>query len=178
MSKNLLFLTGKLAEKSLHKVLAEVQSNPKTPPFKYRVHQIGVSVAALMTPDLIARRLKDGMPAFGTCAGLILLARDVPDGRPDQENFGELDLTVRRNAYGRQLDSFEADLDVPALGGERFPAVFIRAPLIERAGPSVEVLACHDGHPVLVRHDHVWAAAFHPELSGDARLHALFLEEV
>jgi pyridoxal 5'-phosphate synthase pdxT subunit len=126
----------------------------------------------------IARRLKDGMPAFGTCAGLILLARDVLDGRPDQENFGELDLTVRRNAYGRQLDSFEADLDVPALGGERFPAVFIRAPLIERAGPSVEVLACHDGHPVLVRHDHVWAAAFHPELSGDARLHALFLEEV
>jgi pyridoxal 5'-phosphate synthase pdxT subunit len=128
--------------------------------------------------DAVAGRLRDGMPAFGTCAGMILLARDVLDGRPDQRSFGAIDLAVRRNAFGRQVDSFEADLDVDGLGGGLFPAVFIRAPYVEGAGDDVEVLARVDGHPVLCRQGAVLAAAFHPELSGDLRLHELFLREV
>jgi 5'-phosphate synthase pdxT subunit len=125
--------------------------------------------------DVVAERLREGMPAFGTCAGMILLARHVLDGRADQRSFGAIDLAVRRNAFGRQVDSFEADLDVEGLGGGRFPAVFIRAPYVERAGDDVEVLARVDGHPVLCRQGAVLAAAFHPELSGDLRLHQLFL---
>jgi pyridoxal 5'-phosphate synthase pdxT subunit len=125
--------------------------------------------------DAVAERLADGMPAFGTCAGMILLASEVLDGRPDQRSFGAIDLAVRRNAFGRQVDSFEADLDVEGLAGGRFPAVFIRAPYVERAGDRVEVLARVDGHPVLCRQGAVLTAAFHPELSGDLRLHQLFL---
>jgi pyridoxal 5'-phosphate synthase pdxT subunit len=125
--------------------------------------------------DVVAERLREGMPAFGTCAGMILLARHVLDGRADQRSFGAIDLAVRRNAFGRQVDSFEADLDVEGLGGGLFPAVFIRAPYVERAGDDVEVLARVDGHPVLCRQGAVLAAAFHPELSGDLRLHQLFL---
>src|SRR5688500_17413292 len=98
----------------------------------------------------VAERLADGMSAFGTCAGMILLASDVLDGRPDQRSFGVIDLAVRRNAFGRQVDSFEADLDVDGLD-EPFHAVFIRAPGVERAGDGVEVLAEVDGHPVLCR---------------------------
>jgi len=126
----------------------------------------------------LAARLRDGMPAFGTCAGMILLARDVVDGRPDQESFSAIDISVKRNAYGRQRDSFEADLDIPALAGGRFRGVFIRAPRIEIAGDSVEVLASHDGHPVLAREGPTWVASFHPELSGDLRLHKWFVDEV
>ncbi|MBV8297676.1 MAG: pyridoxal 5'-phosphate synthase glutaminase subunit PdxT, partial [Acidimicrobiia bacterium] len=126
--------------------------------------------------DAVAARLADGMPAFGTCAGMILLASEVLDGRVDQRSFGVIDLAVRRNAFGRQVDSFETDLEVEGLG--RVPAVFIRAPYVERAGDGVEVLARVDGHPVMCRQGHVLAAAFHPELSGDLRLHELFLREV
>jgi 5'-phosphate synthase pdxT subunit len=127
--------------------------------------------------DPLAARLADGLPVFGTCAGMILLAADVLDGRPDQRTFGAIDVVVRRNAYGRQVDSFEADLDVAGLV-DPFHAVFIRAPGVEQAGEGVEVLAEHEGRPVLARQGVVTVASFHPELSGDARLHRRFLEEV
>ena len=125
--------------------------------------------------DPVAARLREGVPALGTCAGLILLATDVLDGRPDQRSFGVLDVAVRRNAYGRQVDSFEADVDVDGLAGGRFHAVFIRAPVVERVGEDVDVLATTEDRPVLVRHGPVLAAAFHPELSDDLRIHELFL---
>lgn len=121
--------------------------------------------------------LADGLPVFGTCAGMILLARDVVDGRPDQESFGAIDIAVRRNAYGRQRDSFETHLAVDGLAGGPFPGVFIRAPRIESVGERVEVLARHDDVPVLARQGPVFVASFHPELSGDLRLHELFLTE-
>jgi 5'-phosphate synthase pdxT subunit len=128
--------------------------------------------------DAIDARIDDGLPVFGTCAGLILLAREIHDGRPDQRSFGALDVTVQRNGYGRQLDSFETELDVAGLEGEPFHGVFIRAPRVEAAGPAVEVLAEHRGDPVLVRQGPVMAAAFHPELAPDHRLHARFVELV
>jgi 5'-phosphate synthase pdxT subunit len=128
----------------------------------------------------LAARLADGLPVFGTCAAMILLAKDVSDGRPDQEPFGVVDITVRRNAYGRQRDSFETSLDmsgldVGGLAGGPFPGVFIRAPRIERVGAAVEVLAEHRGHAVLARQGAAVVASFHPELSGDLRLHEWFL---
>ena len=125
----------------------------------------------------IGQRLDDGMPAFGTCAGMILLASEVADGRPDQKSFGAIDIAVRRNGYGRQLDSFETDLDIEGLDSP-VHAVFIRAPLVTRAGARVEVLAAHDGAPVVCRQGPILVSAFHPELSGDGRLHQLFLEGV
>ena len=127
--------------------------------------------------DEIKARISDGLPVFGTCAGMILLATEVLDGRPDQRSFGALDATVRRNGYGRQVDSFETDLDVDGLTAP-FHGVFIRAPRVESIGPAVEVLATHDDDPVLVRQGRVMAAAFHPELTPDGRLHARFLELV
>ena len=123
-------------------------------------------------------RLAAGMPAFGTCAGLILLARTVSDGRPDQRSFGALDVAVLRNGYGRQRESFELPLTVDALGDPAFPGVFIRAPRITAYDETVTVLASVDGDPVLVCQGPVLAAAFHPELAGDLRLHQLFLERV
>jgi len=122
----------------------------------------------------LADRLTGGMPTFGTCAGMILLARQVLDGRPDQRSYDAIDVTVRRNAFGRQVDSFEADLDVQGLD-DPFHAVFIRAPFVEQVGPDVEVLATVDGHPVLCRQGPVLVSAFHPELTQDRRLHRLFL---
>jgi 5'-phosphate synthase pdxT subunit len=122
--------------------------------------------------------LRDGLPALGTCAGLILVATEVLDGRADQVPLGVLDVTVRRNAYGRQRDSFEADLEVEGLAGPSFPGVFIRAPVIDRVGSEVEVLAEYDGEPVLVRDGVVWGSTFHPELSGDLRVHQQFLQEI
>ncbi|HET7291144.1 MAG TPA: pyridoxal 5'-phosphate synthase glutaminase subunit PdxT [Vicinamibacteria bacterium] len=113
-----------------------------------------------------------GAALLGTCAGAILLAREV---RPAQASLGLVDVTIERNAYGRQVDSFEARLDAPALGGG-LRAVFIRAPRIRGAGPGVEVLARLDGEPVLVRQGRVLAATFHPELADDTRLHAAFAE--
>jgi 5'-phosphate synthase pdxT subunit len=129
--------------------------------------------------DPLAERLADGLPTLGTCAGMILLGAEVLDGRPDQRCFRAIDVTVRRNAFGRQVDSFEADLplaDDP--DGPPFHAVFIRAPVVERAGADVEVLASVDGRPVLCRQGPVTVAAFHPELSADLRIHHRFLEEI
>jgi 5'-phosphate synthase pdxT subunit len=151
--------------------------------------------------DPIAERIEGGMPVFGTCAGMILLADKILDGRDDQRHFGVLDITVRRNGYGRQVDSFEADLELfggaessglggaqnaglggaqnAGLGGaqksRRFHGVFIRAPRVEAVGPDVEVLASFDGDPVLVRQGRLLAACFHPELTDDVALHQLFL---
>jgi 5'-phosphate synthase pdxT subunit len=125
----------------------------------------------------LTRRLAGGMPALGTCAGMILLASRVLDGRDDQHSFGAIDIDVRRNAFGRQVDSFETDLEVVGLD-RPMHAVFIRAPQVERAGHTVEVLASVDDHPVLVRQGVVMASAFHPELSDDVRLHEMFLSTV
>ena len=126
----------------------------------------------------LAERLADGLPALGTCAGMILLAAEVLDGRPDQASFGAIDVTVRRNAFGRQNESFEADLDVAGLPGGRLHAVFIRAPAVERVGSGVEVLASVGGRPVLCRQGPVTVCSFHPELGDDLRLHQRFLEEI
>lgn len=130
--------------------------------------------------DELAGRLDDGLPVFGTCAGMILLATDVLDGRPDQRSFGVIDIGVQRNGYGRQLDSFETELTVPELGpGEpTFHGVFIRAPKVVRVGEGVDVLASHAGVPVLLRAGPVTVASFHPELAGDHRLHAQFLRHL
>jgi 5'-phosphate synthase pdxT subunit len=125
--------------------------------------------------DEIKALVSDGLPVFGTCAGMILLATEVLDGRPDQRTFGALDATVRRNGYGRQLDSFETDLDVAGLD-RPFHGVFIRAPRVEAVGPAVEVLATHQDEAVLLRQGRVMAASFHPELTVDGRLHARFVE--
>ncbi|MBX3313535.1 MAG: pyridoxal 5'-phosphate synthase glutaminase subunit PdxT [Actinobacteria bacterium] len=122
----------------------------------------------------LAARLADGLPVLGTCAGMIVLASEVLDGRADQRAYGAIDLTVRRNAFGRQVDSFEADLDVTGLD-DPYHAVFIRAPFVEAVGDGVEVLASVDGHPVLCRQGPVLVSAFHPELTDDLRLHELFL---
>jgi 5'-phosphate synthase pdxT subunit len=128
----------------------------------------------------LQERLGAGMPAFGTCAGMILLADDIEGGRPDQHQLGAIDITVRRNAFGRQIQSFETELDVVGLD-RPFHAVFIRAPAVERVGADVEVLAevqVDEGprRAVLCRQGPILVAAFHPELSGDPRLHELFLE--
>ena len=125
--------------------------------------------------DPIADRIAAGMPVFGTCAGMILLATEIIDGRPDQRSFGAIDITVQRNGYGRQLDSFETELHVPGVSGGPFHGVFIRAPKVVRVGADVEVLAAHDGVPVLLRRGPITVASFHPELAGDHRLHAQFL---
>ena len=125
----------------------------------------------------LAERLAGGMGVLGTCAGLLLLATEITDGRDDQRCFGALDISARRNAYGPQTESFEAPLPVAVLGPEPMTAIFIRSPIVERTGPDVEVLAGLDGHPVLCRQGNVWGCTFHPELSGDLRLHRLFCEE-
>jgi 5'-phosphate synthase pdxT subunit len=128
----------------------------------------------LMEP--IRARARDGMPILGTCTGLILLAREIEGS--DQPRLGLLDVTVRRNAYGRQLDSFETDLYVPALGSEPVRAVFIRAPIVTRTGPEVEVLAETGGCPILVRQGGLIGASFHPEMAGEDRVHRLLLEQL
>jgi pyridoxal 5'-phosphate synthase pdxT subunit len=125
----------------------------------------------------LAARIADGLPVLGTCAGMILLARELLDGRPDQRTFGAIDLVVRRNGFGRQVDSFETDLRVATLEGPPLHAVFIRAPYVEQVGPDVEVLATTAGRPVLCRQGRVTAAAFHPELAGDGRLHETLLRD-
>lgn len=128
--------------------------------------------------DPLAERLTSGLPVLGTCAGMILLGTEIRGGRSDQRCFGAIDVVVQRNAFGRQVDSFEADLDVAGLSGGRFRAVFIRAPVVEEVGEGVEVLATVDGRPVLCRQGPVMVASFHPELSGDLRLHHLFLHQI
>jgi len=127
--------------------------------------------------DPLADRLDDGMAVLGTCAGLILLSSDIEDGRADQRSFGRLDLAVQRNGYGRQIESFETDLET-TVPDEPVHAVFIRAPRIVRAGESVEVLAHARGDAVLVRSGNALGASFHPELATDTRIHRLFLDSV
>ena len=136
------------------------------------------TMARLMEPRLaegIRRRVGAGMPLLGTCAGMILMANEILDGLPDQKPLGLMDLAVRRNAYGRQLDSFEAEVDAPTLGGPG-PAVFIRAPQVTRSGPEVEIIASHRGTPVALRQGRRLALAFHPELTSDHRWHQYFLD--
>jgi 5'-phosphate synthase pdxT subunit len=128
--------------------------------------------------DPLADALAGGLPALGTCAGMILLATDVTDGRDDQRSFAAIDIGVRRNAFGRQNDSFEADLDVAGIAGGPMHAVFIRAPVVDRVGDGVEVLASVDAGPVVCRSGAIMVCSFHPELGEDRRLHATFLEGV
>ncbi len=127
--------------------------------------------------------LRDGLPAYGSCAGMIMLADRLEDAPPDQQTFGGMDITVRRNAFGRQTESFEADLEAGWLGGPAFRAVFIRAPEVVEAGPAVQVLAAvprPDGseHVVAVRQGLLMATSFHPEVGGDPRVHRWFVDLV
>lgn len=124
----------------------------------------------------IVRRVKAGMPLWGTCMGMIVVAHDVVEMQ--QPTLDLIDISVRRNAFGRQNDSAEVQLPVAVLGEQPFPAVFIRAPWIERIGPRVELLAQRDGHGVMVRENNVLGTSFHPELTGDARVHRYFLDMV
>ena len=127
--------------------------------------------------DVLTQRIADGLPTLGTCAGLILLAKRVLDARPDQVSCSVLDVTVRRNGYGRQIDSFEADIAITGLETP-LTAVFIRAPIIEEVGSGVEILAMHNCAPVAVASQNVIAASFHPELTSDVRFHELFLHMI
>ncbi len=125
--------------------------------------------------DPLAERARSGLPLYGTCAGLILMANEIVGDDPAPHRLELLDVAVRRNGYGRQVDSFEADLDLDE-AAEPFRAVFIRAPLIERAGSDVEVLATCDDRPVLVRQGNLLGSTFHPEMSGDGRVHRAFVD--
>jgi 5'-phosphate synthase pdxT subunit len=122
----------------------------------------------------IKKKIENGLPVYGSCAGMILLADRILDGAPDQETFGGINMTVRRNAFGRQVDSFEDDIEVAKVG--KFHAVFIRAPWVEEVGPEVEVLAMSHNHPVVVRQGNLFATAFHPELTHDSQIHRYFVD--
>ncbi|MCW4353257.1 pyridoxal 5'-phosphate synthase glutaminase subunit PdxT [Hoyosella sp. YIM 151337] len=140
-----------------------------------------LTVFDLLEP--LRARLKDGLPALGSCAGMIMLASEILDTRPDAQHLDALDITVRRNAFGRQVDSFEEDIHVDGIDGGPVRAVFIRAPWVERAGPNVEVLARVEAGPaqgriVAVREGAVLATSFHPEVTGDRRIHELFVKMV
>ncbi|GAB3610770.1 pyridoxal 5'-phosphate synthase glutaminase subunit PdxT [Humibacter ginsengiterrae] len=127
----------------------------------------------------LRRRITDGMPVYGTCAGLIMLADRVLDASPGQQTLGGLNITARRNAFGSQLESFEADLTVSTLGDQPMHAVFIRAPIVEKAGNDVTVLAAlDDGRVVAVEQGNLLGTAFHPEMAGDTRFHQRFLERL
>ncbi|MFH8982656.1 pyridoxal 5'-phosphate synthase glutaminase subunit PdxT [Streptomyces varsoviensis] len=123
-------------------------------------------------------RVRAGLPVYGSCAGMIMVADKLLDGREDQETLGGIDMIVRRNAFGRQNESFEAAVEVAGVSGGPVEGVFIRAPWVESTGAGVEVLAVHDGHTVAVRQGRVLATSFHPELTGDHRVHALFVDMV
>ncbi|MGW7088031.1 pyridoxal 5'-phosphate synthase glutaminase subunit PdxT [Streptomyces sp. NPDC054871] len=120
-------------------------------------------------------RVRAGMPVYGTCAGMIMLADKILDPRSEQETFGGIDMIVRRNAFGRQNESFEAAVDIAGIDGDPVEGVFIRAPWVESVGARVEVLAEHEGHIVAVRQGNAIATSFHPELTGDHRVHELFV---
>jgi 5'-phosphate synthase pdxT subunit len=131
----------------------------------------------------IKKRIASGMPTYGSCAGMIMLADHIVAAKDGQETFGGIDITVRRNAFGRQVDSFENDILAPAISGSPIRAVFIRAPWVEKVGKNVEVLASYEGsdgvaHAVAVRQDHLLATAFHPEITDDYSVHRYFLEKV
>ncbi len=125
--------------------------------------------------DLIKRRIAEGMPVYGSCAGMILLADRVIDGVEGQKTFGGINMTVRRNAFGRQVDSFEGEIE---FAGNSVNGVFIRAPWVEDVGSGVEVLAVSNGHPVAVRQGKLLATSFHPELTGDLTVHQYFFDEI
>jgi 5'-phosphate synthase pdxT subunit len=132
---------------------------------------------SLSTP--IKKAIADGLPVFGTCAGLILLANEIVDGIPGQNGFGGLDISVRRNAFGNQLDSFETQLNFDGIKGDPVQAAFIRAPIVERVGKGVQVLSKLDDETIVaVRSGNILGIAFHPEISGEQRVHRLFLEMV
>lgn len=137
---------------------------------------IGKLLAGFALTEPVRRFGAEGRPVFGTCAGMVLLAKDIEGS--GQTRLGLMDITVRRNAFGRQVDSFEAGIDVPVLGPEPVRGVFIRAPQVTAAGPGVETLAVFDGRIVLVRQGTLLAGAFHPELTADTRLHRYFLDFV
>lgn len=126
--------------------------------------------------DLIKSKISSGLPVYGSCAGLILLADRILDGVEGQETFGGLDITARRNAFGRQVDSFEGEIEFDGLG--KLNGVFIRAPWVEEVGAGVEVLATSHGHPVAVRQGSILATSFHPELTNDYAVHRFFIEEL
>ncbi|MEY3115303.1 MAG: pyridoxal 5'-phosphate synthase glutaminase subunit PdxT [Candidatus Nanopelagicaceae bacterium] len=128
--------------------------------------------------ETLQERIRTGMPVYGSCAGLILLADRVLDAIVGQESFGGLNVTARRNAFGRQVDSFESDIEFKGITGPKFRAIFIRAPWIEDCGEGVEVLAQIDGHPVAVRSKNLLATSFHPELTSDNRIHRYFVETI
>jgi 5'-phosphate synthase pdxT subunit len=126
----------------------------------------------------LRERVRAGMPVYGTCAGMILLAEKILDPRSGQETVGGIDMIVRRNAFGRQNESFEAAVEVDGIDGGPVEGVFIRAPWVESVGAEAEVIAEHGGHIVAVRQRNVLATSFHPELTGDHRVHALFVDMV
>jgi pyridoxal 5'-phosphate synthase pdxT subunit len=128
--------------------------------------------------DLIKSRIAQGMPVYGSCAGMILLAEEILDAKQGQKSFGGLAITVRRNAFGRQVDSFESDIAFADGSEQLIRAVFIRAPWVEKVSKSVQVLASVDSHPVAVRSATALATSFHPELTGDNRIHRYFIEQV
>ena len=128
--------------------------------------------------DLIKNRIQSGLPTFGSCAGMILVAKSIKDPASGQETFGGINIEVERNAFGRQVDSFEEDLEFKGITGPKFRAVFIRAPWVAKLGEGVEVLSEIDGHAVAVRQGKVMATAFHPELTNDNRIHRYFIEEI
>jgi 5'-phosphate synthase pdxT subunit len=128
--------------------------------------------------QLIKDRIAGGMPIYGSCAGMILLAQEILDAKVGQKSFGGLDITVRRNAFGRQVDSFESDIDFSDGSNDPIRAVFIRAPWVEKVGDSIKILASVNSHPVAVRSETALATSFHPELTGDNRIHRYFIEQV
>lgn len=128
--------------------------------------------------QLIKDRIAGGMPVYGSCAGMILLAHEILDAKVGQKSFGGLDITVRRNAFGRQVDSFESDIEFADGSNDPIRAVFIRAPWVEKVGDSIEILATVNSHPVAVRSQTALATSFHPELTGDNRIHRYFIEQV
>jgi pyridoxal 5'-phosphate synthase pdxT subunit len=128
--------------------------------------------------ELIKNKIENGLPVYGSCAGMILLADQILDAKAGQKSFGGLDITVRRNAFGRQVDSFESDIAFNDGSEELVRAVFIRAPWVEKVSNSVQVLASIDGHAVAVRSETALATSFHPEITGDHRIHRYFIEQV
>lgn len=127
--------------------------------------------------DALREAIVSGLPVYATCAGMILLAREIVN-YPDQETLGVLDVVVERNGYGRQVASFETDLDIPVIGDEPFRAIFIRAPIIEKCGENVEILSTYKEKPVLVKQGKILATSFHPELTDDLRIHEYFVKEM
>jgi len=128
--------------------------------------------------DLLKNKINSGMPVYGSCAGMILLADQILDAKQGQKSFGGLDITVRRNAFGRQVDSFESDIAFDDGSDQLIRAVFIRAPWVEKVSDTVQVLASIDSHPVAVRSKTALATSFHPEITGDNRIHRYFIEQV